>query len=363
MAELKIIRMSDIRSQPVGWLWEPYIPYGAITLIQGDGGQGKTTVSLAIAAALTRGDALPNGNTLIPSNVIIQNAEDSYTQTIRPRLEQLGADCDMIHVIDEDEKALSLSDERIEQTIVKTNAKLLLLDPVQAYLNGTNMNSANGVRPLMKQLGRIAVRHDCAVLLVGHLNKKSNKAQYAGLGSIDIYAAARSVLTVGSTNVDENIRAIVHNKSNLAPTGKSQAFSIDLVSGFTWRGDCDTTIDEVLGNKRKPESQFAKARQFVEITLANGPVLAIEIMEMAEEQGISLKTLNRAKDALGAMSVKQGAQWYWILPVDVEYTEVSQDGQDSQQGQSRSQDEGHNTSMTTLATLTILPEQTIEEVH
>jgi hypothetical protein len=98
MAELKILKMSDIRPQPVGWLWEPYIPSGAITLIQGDGGTGKTTVSLSIAAALTRGKALPNGSTPIPSNAIIQNAEDSYTQTIRPRLEAMGADCKKIHV-------------------------------------------------------------------------------------------------------------------------------------------------------------------------------------------------------------------------------------------------------------------------
>ena len=194
MTELKIIKMSDIRPEPVDWLWEPYIPNGAITLIQGDGGTGKTTVSLAIAAALTKGEALPGGNTPVPSNVIIQNAEDSYAQTIRPRLEMMGADCDMIHVIDEDEQALSLSDERIEETIVQTNAKLLLLDPIQAYFGGANMNSANGVRPLMKKLGMVAARHNCAVLLVGHLHKKSGKAQYAGLGSIDIFAASRSVL-------------------------------------------------------------------------------------------------------------------------------------------------------------------------
>ena len=83
MAELKLIKMSDIRPEPVNWLWHPYIPSGAITQIQGDGGTGKTTVALAIAAALTKGEALPGGDTLIPSNVIIQNGEDSYTQTIR----------------------------------------------------------------------------------------------------------------------------------------------------------------------------------------------------------------------------------------------------------------------------------------
>jgi len=346
--------MSEIQPEPVDWLWEPYIPSGAITLIQGDGSAGKTTVTLAIAAALTRGDALPSGNTLIPSNVIIQNGEDSYAQTIRTRLEQMGADCDRIHIIDEGEKALSLSDERIEEAIVRTNAKLCLLDPVQAYFGRSNMNSANGVRPLMKRLGEVAARHNCAVLLVGHLHKKASKAAYAGLGSIDIFAASRSVLTVGYTNADENIRAIVQNKNNLAPVGKSQSFSIDPLHGFQWLGECDVTVDEVLGKPRKPESQFAKARKFIETILAHGPVLAVEVMERAEVEGISLSTLNRAKEALGAISIKQGDHWYWILPIEAECRDVTQDSQHHQDFQDSKHEVLLLPDMTNLSNLTIL---------
>ena len=354
MSELKLIRMSDISPEPVEWLWEPYIPSGAITLIQGDGSVGKTTVTLAIAAALTKGDALPGGSTLIPSNVIIQNGEDSYAQTIRARLEQMGADCDKIHVIDEDDKALSLSDARIEEAIIRTNAKLCLLDPVQAYFGRANMNSANGVRPLMKKLGEVAARHGCTVLLIGHLHKKASKAAYAGLGSIDIFAASRSVLTVGTTNIDENIRAIVHNKSNLTPAGMSQAFAIDPVSGFVWMGDCDITIDEVLGRAKKPESQFAKARRFIETILAHGPVLAVEVMERAEAEGISLSTLNRAKDELGAISVKHGEQWFWVLPIEAECRDVTDVTQDSQHSHYEQGEVLQLPAVTNLSNLTIL---------
>jgi len=336
MTELRLIKMSDIQPEPVEWLWKPYIPSGAISLIQGDGGTGKTTTALAIAAAVTRGDALPNDVGGIPANVIIQNAEDSYTRTIRPRLEQFGADCDRIEVIDEDDGALSLSDGRIEQAIARVGAKLIIIDPVQAYFGSANMNSANGVRPLMKQLGAVAARHNCAVLLVGHLHKKGGLPQYRGLGSIDLYAAARSVLTVGKIPVDDDMRGICHNKSNLSSAGNSLAFGLDPMGGFCWLGDYDITIDELLNGTKKPESQFAKARRLIESALANGAVPAVDMEQTAEEQGISPKTLHRAKSTLGVISVKRGGKWYWELPIDVEYTEVSQGGQhgqDSQTGQ------------------------------
>jgi len=149
------------------------------------------------------------------------------------------------------------------------------------------------------------------------------------------------------------MRAIVHNKSSLAPKGASLAFSLDPAHGFTWQGECDITIDELLGNKKKPESQFAKARRLIETALTRGPVPAADMFQMAEEEGISPKTLNRAKDVLGVYSYKQGNNWYWDFPivVEAEYTDVSQEGhhgQESQEGHSG----GHENNMTAL---TILP--------
>ena len=234
MSDLKIFTMQDIEAEPVPWLWEPYIPCGKITIVQGDPGDGKTTMMLAIVAAITNGEALPGGFADVPADVIFQTAEDGLADTIKPRLELLGADCSRIHVIDEGEQPLSLSDERIERAIVETGAKLLIIDPLQAYLNGADMHSARGMRPLMKSLGAAAERTGCAVVIIGHLNKKSigTRAQYRGLGSIDIYAAARSVLTVGRMN--ESMRVVVQNKSNLAPNGAPLAFSFDSVVGFRW---------------------------------------------------------------------------------------------------------------------------------
>ena len=333
MSELRMIKMSEIQPEPVRWLWEPYIPTGAITLLQGDGSAGKTAAALAIAAAVSIGAALPGSSRTAPARVIIQNAEDSYPKTIKPRLELSGADCSMIESIAEDGRELTFSDERIEQSIERTGATLCIFDPVQAYIGGANMNSANGVRPLMKRLGDIAARHGCAMLIVGHLSKKSGQSQYRGLGSIDIFAAARSVLTVGRSDACGDSRIIVNNKNNLAPAGSPQTFSIDASGRLAWLGECDATIDELLGNRKKPDNQFAKARKLVETALANGSIPAAEMMQMAEEQSISPKTLNRAKDALGVISVKRGDRWHWELPIDVIYEEIRQEGQHGQHGQ------------------------------
>ena len=195
---MKLIKMNEVQAQKVSWLWYPYIPYGKITLIQGDPGDGKTTFVLAIAALLTNGKPMPESEdtAAMPVTVIYQTAEDGLADTIKPRLEEVSADCSRVIVIDESEQALTLSDSRIEQAIIKTNAKLLILDPLQAYLgNNVDMHRANEIRPIFKALAGVAERTGCAILIIGHMNKMNGaKGLYRGLGSIDIAAAVRSIL-------------------------------------------------------------------------------------------------------------------------------------------------------------------------
>ena len=315
MGELKIITLRDVQTESVDWLWKPYLPAGKITIVQGDPGSGKTTMMLAIAAAVTKGTALPEGENTNPASVIFQTAEDGLADTIKPRLEQLGADCGRVHVIDEDEQSLSLSDERIEQAIIKMDARLFILDPLQAYLGGADMHSAGGIRPLMKSLGAVAERTGCAIVIIGHLNKKGGKAQYRGLGSIDIYAAARSVLTVGKIDVDENMRAVVQGKSNLAPAGTPLAFGLDSAGGLTWLGEVEITLDELLAGKSsgQSESRLGQVMQFIKNELASGEVPAAAMISRATENGIPRMTLDRAKQTLGVKSVKRQNQWFWVL--------------------------------------------------
>ena len=332
--DLKILTIDEIESESVLWVWKPFIALGKITIVQGNPGVGKSTAVLAIAADITTG-TLPGETDLTePAAVIYQTVEDGYADTVKPRLQRLGADCKRIHVIDDSEYPLSLSDERIEAAIVKTGAKLFIADPLQGFCRGADMNSVGGVRPLMAKLGAVAERTGCAVVLISHLRKSGGQAAYRGLGSIDFYAAARSVLTVGKLPLDENMRAIVHTKSNLAPLGKSQAFGLDDDGGFCWLGNCDATIDEVMSGKPKPESQFAKARRLIETALANGPVPAADMEQLAEEEGISFKTFKRVKKNLGVISYQRGSLWYWEIPIEVVYEDcTTSEGQNSSEGQ------------------------------
>ena len=331
MDNLKLITMRDVEAEHIRFLWKPYIAYGKITIVQGDPGDGKTSMMLAIAAAVTRGEPIAEGGgdaALAPSDVIFQTAEDGLADTIKPRLEQLGADCAHVHVIDEEEKSLSLVDERIEAAILRTNAKLCVLDPLQAYMGGADMNGAGGVRPLMKRLAAVAESTGAAIVLIGHLNKSGgSKSVYRGLGSIDIPAAARSVLTVGRlVNVDEDMRAFIQTKSNLAPTGKPQAFGLSPIGGFCWLGDCDVTIDELLDGKKsdKGTSQLDLAKAFIKGLLAHGDVAASIVFIKGGEAGFPEATMKRAKSDLGVKSVKRGNEWFWVMEQNQGYQESQQ---------------------------------------
>ncbi len=314
--ELQLIKLSEIQSQEVSWLWYPFIPYGKLTIIQGDPGDGKTTLVLNIAAWLSKGEGLDSEMKLSePVNVIYQSAEDGLADTVKPRLELAGADCERILVIDEKEKSLSMVDERLEKAIVQTKARMLILDLIQAYLGGgMDMNRANEARDMTKKLGALAEKHQCAIVLIGHMNKAAgNKAAYRGMGSIDFFAVARSVLLVGRVEGEPNIRAVVQIKNNLAAFGHPKAFALS-EDGFQWLGDYEITADEVLGGIAPKANKMEQAKRLLrELALTTDAIQSNEIFDMADEQGISKRTLENAKRELGIRAKKINNSWYWEL--------------------------------------------------
>ena len=218
-------------------------------------------------------------------------------------------------VIDDSDQSLTMTDVRLEEAIVQTKAKMVVLDPIQGFLGAdVDMHRANEIRPLMKRIAVLSEKYHCAVILIGHMNKNSNgKSSYRGLGSIDFQAAARSVLIVGRVKDEPEVRVVCHTKSSLAPEGTSIAFRLDKNNGFEWIGEYDISADELLnGDGRGQKSR--KAKEFLLEILANGGMTQKKIAEEAEARGIKSKTLWNAKRELEIDSVKRGKQWYWMLP-------------------------------------------------
>lgn len=300
---VKIIRMSDVELTPVEWLWKPYLPFGKLSVLQGNPGEGKTYFAMHLAAACTNGKLLPNMERMEPFNVIYQTAEDGLGDTVKPRLIEAGADLDRVLVIDDSDVQLTLSDERIEKAIVENNARLVIIDPIQAYLGAdVDMNRANEVRPIFMRLGQVAQRTGCAILLIGHLNKAAGmQSLQRGLGSIDIAAAVRSVMFIGKLKHDPTMRILTHEKSSLAPPGVSLAFSLGDEGGFRWVGEYDITADEMLsGIEPQRETKTQQAKDLICALLAGGKqVLSEDIDKAALERGIPGRTVRDAKRELG----------------------------------------------------------------
>lgn len=312
---LKLIHMDEVEATNTRWLWYPYIPYGKITIIQGDPGEGKTTLVLHLAAELTQGKMFGAEEQQEPVTVIYQTAEDGLADTIKPRLIAANADCSKVLVIDETEQCVSMTDGRLEAAIQQANAKLMILDPIQAYLGAAvDMHRANEVRPIMAHLGNIAEKYGCAIVLIGHMNKASGqKASYRGLGSIDFAAAARSVLIVARDRENPQMRVMIHAKSSLAPEGKPVAFELDKDNGFRYIGEYDIDPNELLsGSGGKKKSKLAEELLLSE--LEAGAKAQKDILAKAEECGISKRTMVAAKKALNVKSEKKADGWYWSLP-------------------------------------------------
>ena len=315
-----MICATEIDPTEVRWLWYPYIPYGKITLLHGDPGDGKSLIAMDLAAKLTAGKPLPfQEEEREPIRVIYQNTEDDASDTVIPRFMNAGGKRENLWFIDEKEKALTFEDERIGKAIRQVDAKVLIFDPLVSYIGGdVSMNNANEVRSRFNPLIEVAKETGCAVIITGHINKKEGqKALYRSNGSIDVVSSARSALVLGRSDTEPNQRILAMQKSNLAAFGPSMVFAIE-DGGIVWLEQIEKTADEVLSSVYSPgggasDSKKQRAMDFLRGFLKGDPQISSACYDRLNAIGISRRTAESAKSELGIKSVNQNGVWFWSL--------------------------------------------------
>jgi hypothetical protein len=315
---LQLEHFNTIKTSKVDWLWYPYIPCGKITVLQGDPGAGKSMFMIETISRLTKGEKLPDGMTRQPVEVIYQCSEDGLADTIKPRLDKAGADCERVAFIREDINSFTLNDDILHQAMIRSDARLLVIDPFQAYIGDSDLSNVSSMRRIMSKLSMWASASNCAVILIGHMTKKSHaKELYRGLGSVDIVALARSVIQIECSEENPQIRYIRHIKSSLSGLGPELMFTIDRDGRFKWINEqstvpyiavSSTDMENVSGGK------IETAANLIIQLLSQGPQKATQVTELITNTGISGRTVNQAKRQIGIVSSRKNGQWYWSLP-------------------------------------------------
>jgi hypothetical protein len=316
--------VADVETQPVEWVWEYWIPKGTSSVLDGDPGLGKSTITADLAARETRGWAMPpyaGGVELRePRHVLLLSAEDDVARTIRPRLEAAGADLRLVHILNAiccgtEERPPVLPDDldHIEEVIRDWNVSLVVIDPLMAYLSGdVNSHQDQDIRRVLHRVKILAERTGAAVLVVRHLNKLSGgPALYRGGGSIGIVGAARSALVVGRDPQAPQQRVLASNKLNLGPAPRSLIYSLESagqVACVAWGGECDLTADEVLGQpgRRASEGKAEDCAEVLREALQGGPQPVKEIESLLKGMGYGDKVKRAARQAVGIKTFHDG---------------------------------------------------------
>lgn len=265
------VDLSEVQREEVTWLWPSRIPMGRTTLLDGDPGLGKSTLTLDIAARVTRGGLFPDDSRAPLGNVVILSAEDGLGDTVRPRLEAAGADLTRVMAIKgvrrrgEGSSPPDIRDDLDAiARVLKPDTKLMVVDPLMAYLpDNVNPNRDHEIRRCLLPLTEFATRTGIAVLLVRHLKKNDHGhgALYAGGGSIGIAGAARSVLMMGPDPDNPARRVVAAVKTNLCPMPPSLAFVIEPAEDGTptlaWEiYPLNITADQILVARRPKFKPF-----------------------------------------------------------------------------------------------------------
>lgn len=310
------VRVADVAPEHVEWLWQARVPLGKVTVLDGDPGLGKSTVTLDLAARVSTGTPMPDEQERSdPAAVLMLSAEDGLADTIRPRLDAAGADVTRVHVLGEVvvDGAARLPEipsdlSLIEREVQLLGARLVVIDPLMAYLTDrVDSRSDHHIRRALSPVAALADATGAAVVVVRHLNKSGGgKAIYRGGGSIGIVGAARSALLVAQDPDDEGRRIVAPMKSNLAAPPPALAFRLvpDEVHGCArvkWDGRTDHNADQLLASPLDDEEKSAvdECAAMVRDLLITGPLPSKEVQRAARDADFSDSTLKRAKARLG----------------------------------------------------------------
>jgi archaellum biogenesis ATPase FlaH len=318
------VDLSTIEAKEVDWLMPPLIPYGMITIMEGDPGVGKSYLAMHIAAQVSIGGTLPGVPKLRKGRVLYISAEDDPAYTIRPRIDAMGGDPQRIRI---QADYTALDDDGLEQLMDEIRRKppdLIIIDPLFAYVpSNADMYRPNVIRALLSELKEAAEYDETAILLVRHLTKaKRDKAIYQGSGSMDVIGAARSAFLVAQHPDDPDLKIVAHVKHNISERGQSWVYELvkqteDGLPILKWVGTSDLTIDDLMGqDDGDRKSALDQAIDLLREDLKDGPKLVATIEMKAQAKGIAKRTLDRARKELGVVPRKLKDGWMLSLPDD-----------------------------------------------
>jgi len=332
-----IICASSVKPEPITWLWPDRIALGKLTLIAGDPGLGKSLLSIEFAKHVSTGMPWPVDNTQCPcGDVVLLSAEDDMADTIRPRLDAVGADVNRVFFIKSIRdigsdgelinRSFSLKRdlEAMREVLSKLpECRLIVIDPISAYLDGSDTHNNADIRGLLAPLAELASSQKVAIVAITHLNKGGqSNAMYRATGSLAFVAAARAVFIVARDNDDPDRRLILPIKNNLGPDNSGFAYRVVQAANnapvIEWEPDLVTiSADEALTPLPDDlRTERDDAVVWLKDALNEGPAKVTELIKNAKACGISERTLKRAKKDLGVESYKRefDGNWSWRLP-------------------------------------------------
>ena len=322
---LPLICLDSVQEEEIQWLYHPYIPRGKISLCAAYPGVGKTYLLCYMAACVSTGrqffDVAPF--TVEPENTIYLTTEDGLGDTIKQRLRVCGADMKRIFSVQEDRTALTFDNPVIENYIRQVNPALLIFDPFQSYIGeNVELNAANKTRERLNHIAFLAEKYNVAVILVCQINKNAKgDAITRIIGSTDIVGIARSYLALGNVPEESGLKFMSHEKSSLAPRGKTKLFEINPdEGGIKALGENDLSMDDYIRqaseNRRRAAPAVEAAKEFLKDQMPGGKRPAKELKNLAKANKISDRTLDRARKELGIVSKQEGfkGQYVWIFP-------------------------------------------------